>query len=240
MEYRFSCGAVRYVCGLILKNSVTMDEILLRTLSRLVYFRERTYNFCTKEEFDELNIYFSIFCHENEDELKLILTERGWRGMFLGSLYYEKWKLEIVGSAVWAETKEGDTTTAIKLYDFGVDAARQYLLKVMEGKYKTFTREAIKEILLKEDFSKKWHLLLILSTFTRGSEWALPKEILLHHSSRKSLARIAGEEEILCLSGGADDFLYSVGGRPLYDYFSDELAEAILLDKKERAKSRCY
>lgn len=237
MEYRFSYGAVRYVYGLILKNSTTMDEILLRTLSRLVYFRERTYNFCTKEEFNELNIYFSIFCHENEDELKLILTERGWRGMFLGALFYKKWKLEIVGSAVWAETKEGETTTTIKLYDFGIDVTRQYLLKAMDRKYKTSTIEVIKEILLKEDFSEKRHLLLILSTFTAGSEWTFPKEILLHYSSRKGLSCLAGEENILCLDGDAEDFFCLMGGRPLYDYFSDELASAGYIIRQERERS---
>lgn len=221
MEYRFSYGAVRYVYGLILKNSTTMDEILLRTLSRLVYFRGRTYNFCTEEEFNELNIYFSIFCRGNEDELKLIIADRGWRGAFLGSFFYKKWELEIVGSAVRAKTKEGETTTVIKLYDFGVDATRQYLLKAI--RYRTSVTEAAKEILAKGDFSKKKSLLLILSTFSVGSEWALPKEILLHYSARKSLSRITGEEGTIYLDGSEENLFSLIGGKPLHEYFNEEL-----------------
>ena len=137
------------------------DEITLRTFSRLAYFRERPYPYYNESEFNELNIYLSIACGEDQERRREARSAIGLIPL-IGEAFFKKWELRIIESSVWAVSESG--VEKVKLYDFDTEAVRGALLEKTEGRRNPLTKR-ICDFLSKESFSEENLLLLILSAF---------------------------------------------------------------------------
>lgn len=204
-EYCFSYYVVEHIYEQIRSKSVALDEILLRTLSRLVYFKYKPCNRCTEEEFNELNIYLSMFCRDNQLEMMRVFNLALANRMEIGDFFFKNWQLEIAESFVWAVTTEQDI--AVKLYDFGTEVAKKYLLEKSKN-YILYKRAAIEKLLLEGDLEKNNHLLLILSAYEIKAEWSLPREVLLHEDLKSFLFYIEDDKGISYLDCGDGDCVY--------------------------------
>lgn len=207
MEYRFSYCVTTYIYKQIRSKLVTLDEIALRTLSRLVYFGNKPQNYCTEEEFNELNIYLSVFSRDSQAEVEKAFEVAMEGQVQIGEFFFKKWRLEIADSFVWAVTAEEDV--AVKLYDFGTEAAKNYLLEKSKN-YVPCGQAAMEKLLLEEDLETNNHLLLILSAYERRAEWCLPREVLLHNNLKRFLFYIEDNKETTFLDYGKDGNIYLI------------------------------
>lgn len=183
MEYRFPSGTISFMYDLIQNKSVMFDEITLRIFSRLIYFKERPYPYYNENEFNELNIYLSVACGEDQERRREARSAIGLISP-IGEAFFKKWGLGIIESSVWAVSENG--AEKVKLYDFGTEVVRGALLEKTEGRRNPLIKR-ICDFLSKESFSEGNLLLLILSAFLGNTEWALPQGLLLHWSSRSFL-----------------------------------------------------
>ena len=117
----------------------------------MVYFGNKPQNYCTEEEFNELNIYLSVFSRGSQAEVEEAFNAAMEGRMQIGEFFFKKWRLEIADSFVWAITAEEDMS--VKLYDFGTDVAKKYLLEVNKN-YSPCAQAALEKFLLGEDLEK--------------------------------------------------------------------------------------